>query len=93
MAVYHGRSTSTLGQMSYSNLNDPAFERHVTLREAYKIMERFVADFLVRGDMPISDFLHCFAGSLDTGQTTDPATIDDFLVAVRKVLDDSPNRD
>jgi len=70
-----------------SNLNDPGFERTVTLRDAYRIMERFLGDYLARGDTPVSDFLFVYATVLQNGLTTDPAAADDFRKAARAILD------
>jgi hypothetical protein len=72
--------------MSYSALTDKDFERTVTLREAYRIMERFASDYVARGDTSVSDFLYTYAGEAVGGQTTDPAAAKDFLVAAQSVL-------
>lgn len=48
--------------MTIPALTDPAFDRVVSLREAYRIMERFTSDYLARGDTSMSDFLHVYAG-------------------------------
>ena len=73
--------------MAYKAVTDPEFDRRVTLRDAYRIMERFVSDYLERGDTPVSDFLHAYASETIAGQTTDPAALPDFLISVRKILD------
>jgi hypothetical protein len=72
--------------MSYLAVTDQVFDRLVSLRDAYRIMERFASDYMARGDTSISDFLHVYAGEVITGQTTDPAAAYDFLVAAEKVL-------
>ena len=69
-----------------SNLEDPAFDRAITLRDAYRIMERFASDYLARGDTSISDFLHAYAGECIGGHTADPAAIQDFLDAAKNVV-------
>ena len=73
--------------MTSTAVTDPAFDRPVTLRDAYRIMERFVSDYLERGDTRVSDFLHAYAGETVTGQTADPAALPDFLAAARKILE------
>jgi hypothetical protein len=75
-----------------SNLNDSGFERTVTLRDAYRIMERFLVDYHARGDTLVSEFLLAYATVLQNGLTTDPAAADDFLKAARAVLDAREDR-
>jgi hypothetical protein len=70
--------------MPYLSLEDPQFDRSITLRQAYRIMERFASEYLARGDTAISDFLHVYAGECG-GQATDPAAIYDFLKAVAAI--------
>jgi len=70
-----------------SNLNDPGFERTVTLRDAYRILEQFVSDYHARGDTPVSDFLFVYVAVGTNGRTTDPAAASDFLKAARAVPD------
>jgi len=72
--------------MTYMAVTDKEFDRTITLRDAYRIMERFASDYLARGDTSISDFLHVYAGEVIGGQTTDPAAADDFLAAAEQVL-------
>ncbi|WP_200944278.1 hypothetical protein [Lysobacter sp. Root667] len=66
-------------------LTDPAFDRVVSLRDAYRIMERFASAYLARGDTAVSDFLHAYAGEVGDGQTTDPAAAQDFLMAAESM--------
>lgn len=72
--------------MTPSALTDPAFDRVVSLRDAYRIMERFASAYLARGDTAVSDFLHVYAGETARGQTADPAAIQDFLDASESVI-------
>lgn len=72
--------------MAYLAVTDHDFDQIVTLRDAYRIMERFTSDFLARGDMPVSDFLNIYASELIDGHTTDPAAAYDFLAAANQVL-------
>ena len=72
--------------MNYLAVTDKEFDREVTLRDAYRIMERFASDYLARGDAPISDFLYAYAGEVIGGRTTDPAAAYDFVAAAEKVL-------
>ena len=72
--------------MTYMAVTDKEFDRVVSLRDAYRIMERFASDYLARGDTPISDFLHVYAGEVIGGQTSDPAAAYDFLAAADKIL-------
>ena len=72
--------------MTYLAVTDKEFDRVVSLRDAYRIMERFASDYLARGDTSISDFLYVYAGEVIGGQTTDPAAAYDFLAAAEKAL-------
>jgi len=72
--------------MKYLAVTNPQFDRMVTLRDAYRIMEKFTANYLARGDALISDFLHAYAGEVISGQTTDPAAANDFVAAANQVL-------
>ncbi|NUO76559.1 MAG: hypothetical protein HOQ32_11155 [Lysobacter sp.] len=72
--------------MRPSALTDPAFDRAVSLRDAYRIMERFVSAYLDRGDTTVSDFLYAYAGETAGGQITDPAAVEDFLDAAEPVV-------
>jgi hypothetical protein len=77
--------------MTHLAITDKEFERTVTLREAYRIMERFASDYLSRGDTSVADFLHAYAGVVAGGQTTDPAAASDFLTATSQILDPPGN--
>jgi len=67
-------------------ISDPEFNRTLTLRDAYRVMERFASDYLSRGDTSVSDFLHAYAGETTNGQATDPAAVQDFLASAIAVL-------
>ena len=73
--------------MPYATVDDALFNREITLRDAYRIMEHFLAKYLSRGDTAVSDFLHGYAGEIASGQSTDPAALYDFLAAAADVLD------
>lgn len=73
--------------MPYATVNDALFDRRITLRDAYRIMERFVSSYVSRGDTSVSDFLHVYAGLVATGQSTDPDALYDFLTAAQRVSD------
>ena len=69
----------------HTKVTDPLFDRRIGLGDAYRIMERFVSDYLDRGDTPVLAFLVYL--SLDAeGRSMDPAALDDFLAAAREVL-------
>ena len=67
-------------------LMDPMFDRQVTLRDGYRIMERFLLEALGRGDLPLSDLLHAFVMETKGGLTTDPGMPSDFLRAAECVV-------
>lgn len=66
-------------------LTDHTFDRLVSLRDAYRIMEGFASGYLARGDTAVSDFLHAYAGETGGGQTADPAAVADFLAAAESM--------
>lgn len=71
----------------YTNLNDADFDRQLSLRQAYRVMAQYVSDHFERGELTTGDLLAHLA-LLESGGSFDPATLDDFLIAARKVLDD-----
>lgn len=72
----------------YTSINDPTFDRMVSLSDAYKICNQFIADYYSRGDTPVIDLLS-YSGVRPDGQTDDPAAADDFLAAVETILSKS----
>ena len=71
----------------YSNLKDADFDRQLTLREAYHVMVQYVSDHFERGELTTGDLLAHLA-LMEDGGSFDPATLDDFKIAARKVLDE-----
>ena len=69
--------------MSYIRIDDPVFDERVTLRDAYRIFERFVNAFEARGDVAVAAF-SMYMGLANDGIAGDPAALDDFLDAVRE---------
>ena len=69
---------------------EQALAQSVSLADAYRVMEHFIADYLSRGDTSVSDFLHCYVGLTGLSRTTDPAAIHDFIRAAAQVLDEPP---
>jgi len=69
----------------YSNIRDSRFDQAITLRDAYRIMERFVEQHVDRGVVANVDLLS-YLGVLPTGESGDPAALDDFVLAADSVL-------
>jgi hypothetical protein len=69
----------------YVSIDDPAFDREVTLREAYLILEHFVSAHFQRGELGTGDLLSYFALTADR-RGGDPAALYDFLDSVAAVL-------
>jgi hypothetical protein len=69
----------------YATLHDPRFDQRITLRDAYRIMERFVEAHVDRGTVTNVDLLS-YLGVLPSGETGDPAAVDDYLEAADAVL-------
>jgi hypothetical protein len=68
-----------------TTIHDPAFDRTVTLRDAYRIMERFVEAYHNRGETETGTFIGYFCIAPD-GIGSDPAALYDYLEAVEEVL-------
>src|SRR5690606_19042375 len=69
------------------NLEDPEFQRQLTLADAYRLLYRFVEQYNARGESSTVDLLVDL--SLDTwqdGGSTDPAQLDDFLAVATELL-------
>lgn len=66
-------------------IDDPAFDRAVTLRDAYRVMERFVAAHLQRGEVPTGELL-AYLGIARDGRGGDPAALSDYLDVVAEVV-------
>jgi hypothetical protein len=66
-------------------VDDPAFDRLVTLRDAYRIMEHFVAAHVERGEVDTGQFHSYFALASDR-RGLDPAALYDYLDSVAAVL-------
>ncbi len=66
------------------SLGDPIFNRPVTLREAYRIMERFTRAHYERGETSTGEFLGYLCPIDD--RPWDPAALEDFLGAAQDVL-------
>jgi hypothetical protein len=66
-------------------IDDPAFDRAVTLRDAYRVMERFVAAHVQRGEVPTGELL-AYLGIAPDGGGGDPAALTDYLDVVTEVV-------
>jgi len=73
--------------MAYLRLTDPVFDRALSLREAYAIMERFLAEYHARGESSTVELL-TDVGIVADGTPGDPAQIYDFLRVAGDVLAD-----
>ena len=67
-------------------ISDPAFDREITLREAYRAMERLVEEHVGRGPVSTLELLS-YLGISDGGYSSDPAALEDFLGAVEQVTE------
>ena len=70
----------------YPSIKDPEFDRQVSLRDAYRVMERFVSAYLALGDTPVLHF-YSYLWTQPDGESSDPAAVADFLKAAAEVLD------
>lgn len=70
---------------TYTTIHDASFDEPITLRDAYRIMERLVEAHLKRGAVSNADFLS-YVGILPNGESGDPAALDDFLATAAEYL-------
>ncbi|MBK8697865.1 MAG: hypothetical protein IPN17_37860 [Deltaproteobacteria bacterium] len=73
--------------MGYLRLDDPLFDRHVSLRDAYKILEAFVVQYNGRGESSTASMMSDI-GVLGDGTPSDPAQIRDFVRVAAEILGD-----
>jgi hypothetical protein len=71
-----------------SSLRNQEFDQILTLRDSYRVMERFLRDYLARGDTPVSDLLYGYGALTVTDETPDPAALGDYLASARTTLGD-----
>jgi len=60
------------------NTDDPKFDRTLTLREAYRLLEAFVVQYDARGERSTVELL-ADIGLSPQGYSGDPAQLHDFL--------------
>ena len=73
--------------MQYLRLDSELFDRQVTLRDAYKILEAFVVQYNTRGESSTAALL-ADIGVLGDGTPSDPAQIYDFARVAGTILND-----
>lgn len=73
--------------MHYLRLDDPIFDRKISLREAYAILEAFVAQYNARGESSTASLMTDI-GVSGGGTSSDPAQIDDFAKVAGTILGD-----
>jgi hypothetical protein len=69
----------------YITVDDLAFERRISLRDAYLVMQHFISAHVERGEVRTGDLLAYFALATDR-RGGDPAALYDYLEAVAAVL-------
>jgi hypothetical protein len=79
---FHGRG----GDRMRFSLRCQEFDQIITLRDSYRVMERFLKDYLARGDTAVSDLLYVYGGLTATDETPDPAALGDYLASARTTL-------
>jgi hypothetical protein len=73
--------------MGYLRLDDPVFDRQVSLRDAYRILEAFVVQYNERGESSTASLMSDI-GVLGEGTPSDPAQIRDFVRVAADLLGD-----
>ena len=77
--------------MAYLTIHDEIFERKLTLREAYAVLEQFVSEYNARGESSTVALLTDLSIGTD-GTSGDPAQVYDFLRVAGAVLADDDLR-
>ncbi|OHB77335.1 MAG: hypothetical protein A2Z34_10970 [Planctomycetes bacterium RBG_16_59_8] len=78
--------------MRHLQIHDPLFDRTLTPRDTYTILERFVSQYNARGESSTVALLTDVAICID-GTSGDPAQIYDFVRVAGDILDDERLRD
>lgn len=65
--------------MAHASLSDPDFDRTITLRDAYKLMEAFLTQALYQRDRPLSEVLHGYLGIAANGESADSVALKGYL--------------
>ena len=73
--------------MAYLRLADPIFDRSLSLRDAYILMQEFIVQYNARGESS-TVALMTDVGTTGHGTPSDPAQIYDFLRVAGSVLRD-----
>ena len=72
-------------------LDDPVFDRQLSLRQSFHVLLAFLEQFNSRGPQPTGDLLSWLSIGPDGG-TADPAQLDDFLRSAEAVLGSGGSR-
>jgi hypothetical protein len=73
--------------MGYLRLDDEIFERKISLREAYEILEAFVVQYNARGESSTVSLMTDI-GVSGGGTPSDPAQLYDFVKVAGRILQD-----
>ena len=60
------------------SIRESDFDRNISLRDAYRVMEHFITAFHQRGGSSTVELI-AYLGLLESGRSSDPAALDDFL--------------
>jgi len=69
-----------------AHIDDSEFDQNLTLRQAFHVLQEFLAQFNTRGSQE-TDLLAGWLELEPDGGTFDPAQLNDFLASARAVLD------
>jgi hypothetical protein len=70
--------------MAAKTIYDGHFDRKLTLRDAYRAVEHFIGAYHARGESSTAVLL-AYIGVIGSGESGDPAALDDFLASVEAV--------
>ena len=74
-------------EMAYLSLDNEAFQRKISLRECYELMNEFLIQYNARGERNTVSLLSDI-GVGPNGQSCDPAQLYDFAQVAGKFLND-----
>jgi hypothetical protein len=77
--------------MGHLRLDDPIFDRPISLRDAYKVLEAFIVQYNARGESS-TVALMTDVGVSEGGPSSDPAQIGDFVRVAAAILGDNELR-
>jgi hypothetical protein len=71
--------------VSHPTINDPALLKHITLAEAYRLLQSFLVQYNARGEGSTAELLGALE-LLPDGGSADPAQLADFVRCAEQII-------